>query len=196
VVPDFDAALRRLLTRLDDAAPPVTGVGAQARAALAAAQQAWADTDADFGRGPAELRGVERDFRAAAGRLERARDPLTSDAWLGAARVSRYQPGRRDKTLEAFIEALQWNLANADAWAELLDYASAAPDIQTLVALFARAPFGVRPRLLRQLLTLSRGRDRLGRLLPPAGERLRAELLKRASSQGETPSTQRMARET
>ncbi len=53
VVPDFDAALRRLLTGLDDAAPPVTGVGTQARAALAAAQQAWADTDADFDRGPA-----------------------------------------------------------------------------------------------------------------------------------------------
>ena len=78
---------------------------------------------------------MERDFRAAARRLERARDPLTSDAWLGAARASRYQPGRHDKTLEAFIEALRWNLASADAGAELLDYASAAPDIPTLVAL-------------------------------------------------------------
>jgi hypothetical protein len=69
-------------------------------------------------------------------------------------------------------------------------------DIPTLVALLERAPSGVRPRLLRQLLTLSRGRDRLGRLSPQAGERLRAELLKRASSQGETASTQRLARET
>jgi hypothetical protein len=64
-----------------------------------------------------------------------------------------------------------------------------------LVELFWRAPFEVRPRLLRQLLTLSRGRDRLGRS-PPAGERLRAELLQLAKSQGDTASTKRLARET
>jgi len=67
-----------------------------------------------------------------------------------------------NKTLETFIDALRWNPANADAWAELLDYASAAPDIPTLVEMFARAPLEVRTRLLRQLLTLSRGQDRLG----------------------------------
>jgi hypothetical protein len=80
-----------------DPAPTMTGVDTQARAAFAAAQQAWADAGACFDRGPVELRGVERGFRAAARRLEQARDPLTSDAWLGAARASRYQPGRRDK---------------------------------------------------------------------------------------------------
>jgi hypothetical protein len=195
-VPDLDATLRSLLPKLGDPVPPMTGADTQARAALATAQQAWADAEADFDRGRGELRGVEDDFRAAARRLERARDPLTSDAWLGAARATRYQPGRRDETLEAFIEALRWHRANADAWADLLDYASAAPDIPTLVALFARAPLEVRPRLLRRLLSMSRGRDRLGRLSPRAGERLRAELLKLASSQGDTVSTRRLSRET
>ena len=62
--------------------------------------------------------------------------------------------------------------------------------------MFARAPLEVRTRLLRQLLTLSRGQHRLGRLSPPPGERLRAELLKLASAQGDTASTKRLARET
>ncbi len=65
-------------------------------------------------------------------------------------------------TPRAWGDYAGWNLASADAWAGLLDYASAALDIPTLVALFERAPSGVRPRLPRQLLTLSRGRDRLG----------------------------------
>ena len=99
---------------------------------------------------------MERDFRAAARRLEQARDPLTSDAWPVPPAPAATSPAATAKTPKAFIEALQWNLASADAWAELLDYASAVPDIPTLVALFARAPSGVRPRLLRQLLTLSR----------------------------------------
>ena len=47
--------------------------------------------------------------------------------------------------------ALRWDLGNADAWAEFLDYASAVPDIPSMVALFARASFGVGPRLLRRL---------------------------------------------
>ena len=46
VVSDFDATLRELLTRLDDPAPPMTGADPQARAALAAAQQAMAEVDA------------------------------------------------------------------------------------------------------------------------------------------------------
>jgi hypothetical protein len=78
----------------------------------------------------------------------------------GAARASRHQPGRRDKDVRAFIEALQWNLASADAWAELLDYAPGGPGHPDTGGP-VRGPFGVRPRLLRQLLTVPRGRDRL-----------------------------------
>jgi len=103
VVPEFGATLRRLLKKLDD--PVLRGADPQARAALAAAQRAWADTDADYERGPDALPWVESLFRAAAERLEQARDPLTSDAWLGAARASRYQPDHRNKTLETFIDA-------------------------------------------------------------------------------------------
>jgi hypothetical protein len=64
--------------------------------------------------------------------------------------------------LTAFIEALYWDRANADAWCELLDLAAAAPHVPTLVTLFSRIPVAARPPAAKQLLSLSRGRDRLG----------------------------------
>ena len=63
--------------------------------------------------------------------------------------------------LTAAVEALYWNIANAGAWHELIARAATAPNVPTLITLFARVPRAVRPPVLRQLLTISRGRDRL-----------------------------------
>jgi len=89
-------------------------------------------------------------------------------------------------TLTALIEALYWDRHNADAWSELVDLASAAPHVPTLLALYARVPSGTRAGMLPQLLSMSEQRDRLGRLNPAQGERLRDGLLDLAESQGDT----------
>jgi len=187
-VPDLDQAIQRLLPRLDALHPALIRTDLDARHALDAAEHRWVIVDADYSRDSGALRGVEEEFRSAAEMLARADDPLVSKAWLGVARAARYQRDRREGTLEAFVEALRWDRANADAWAEFLDYASSAPHVPTLVALFERVPPAWRPPILRQLITLSRGQDRLGRMSPSAGERLRAELLAFARSQGDEAS--------
>ena len=116
-------------------------------------------------------------------RLARAGDPFVSAAWLGLGRTARYQRGRRDDTLSALIEALYSGRDNADAWSALVDLASAAPHVSTLLALYARMPFGTRAGVLQQLLSISEQRDRLGRLDSAHGDRLRKGLLELAESQ-------------
>ncbi len=187
-VPDLDVTLAGLLSRLDESAPALSGTDAQARAALAAAEQARAETDADYERSPQDWPRVEAVFRSVAGRLARAGDPLISAAWLGVARATRYQRGRRDDTLTALVEALFWDRLAVDAWADLVELASSAPHIPTLVALVARMPFEARPGVLPQLLAISYGRDRLGRMTPATGQLLRDELLKLAETQGDMAS--------
>jgi len=187
-VPDLDLVIQRLLPRLDDPHIPLTGTDPKAREALAVAEDERAVVDADYSRDRRAWPRVEHDFRRAAEQLERTRDPLVSDAWLGVARATRYQPDHRDETLEAAVEALHWNRANEDAWSELIDMASAAPHVPTLMALFERVPADCRLPVLRQLISLSRGHDRRGRMSPGAGERLRAELQAFAESQGDTAS--------
>ncbi len=94
--------------------------------------------------------------------------------------------GRRDDTLAAIVQALYFRRDNAEAWSELIDLASAAPHVPTLLALFARVPMQVRGGVLAQLLSISHGRDRMGNLGGAGGERLRAGLLELAESQGDT----------
>jgi hypothetical protein len=91
--------------------------------------------------------------------------------------ATRYQRGHRDMMLEAAVEALHWDRANEGAWSELIDMASAAPHVPTLMALFERVPLDCRPPVLRTLITLSQGHDRRGNMSPEAGKRLRGELL-------------------
>jgi len=177
IAPHLDVVLGRLIDRLDQPVPMLSGVSERARAALAAAESARVRTEADYDRGPRAWQRVEHEFRRAAGQLADGRDPLVSAAWLGVGRSTRYQKGRRDDTLQAFIEALYWNRSNADAWAELVDYASAAPHLPTLIGIYARIPFSIRPRVLPVLLTMSHGHDQLGRMDPVTGARLRTELL-------------------
>jgi tetratricopeptide (TPR) repeat protein len=157
----------------------------QARAALAAADKVRADIDADYDRSTEDWPRAERAFREVADQLARTQDPLVATAWLGVGRATHYQRGRRDDALHAFIEALHWERDNVDAWLELVDMASAAPHVPTLIDLLARVPFEIRPSVLGQLLTMSYGRDRLGKLSPATGENLRDGLLALAESQGD-----------
>ena len=183
IIPDMAATLGRLLARLDEPSPLLNGIDAQARSSLARAQQDVEETDVSYDRDPHDWPRVEAVFQTAADRLAKAGDPCVSAAWLGVGRAIRYQRGRRDDTLTALIEALYWGRDNADAWSELVDFASAAPHVPTLLALYARVPFGTRAGVLRQLLSMSEQRDRLGRLNPAQGERLRKGLLDLAESQ-------------
>jgi tetratricopeptide (TPR) repeat protein len=184
-MPDMAATIGRLLARLDKRAPPLTGNDPQARSSLARAEADLEETDANYDRGPRDWQRVEAEFRAATDRLANAGDPFVSTAWLGLGRATRYQRGRRDDTLTALIEALYWSRDNADAWSELIELASSAPHVPTLLALYAHIPFGTRTDILRQLISMSEQHDRLGRLNPAQGKRLRKELLDTAESQGD-----------
>lgn len=123
---------------------------------------------------------------------ERARDPLLGDAWAGLAFSVRYQKGRRDDRIAAAVTSLCWNRTNKTAWAELADLASAAPHVPTLLELFARVPLADRPPVLTTLISLSRGRDRLGNMRPADGERLRAGLAAIAQTDGDTATTRKL----
>jgi tetratricopeptide (TPR) repeat protein len=193
IVPDLDATIGRLLPRLDEPVLVFTGERKQAREALAAAEEARAETEANYDRRPKDWPRLERVFRNVADQLTAGRDPFVSAAWLGVGRSTRYQRGRRDDTLHAFVEALYWERGNVDAWCELVDLASAAPHVPTLIELVARVPFESRPSVLNQLLTMSYGRDRLGRVSPDKGKHLRDELLALAESQGDTGSVALLA---
>jgi tetratricopeptide (TPR) repeat protein len=195
VVPDLDAAIGRLIGRLDEPTPVLVGVSEEARVGLAAAEDARAATEADFDRGSEAWPRVEREFRQLADQLASARDPLVSVAWLGAGRSTRYQKGRRDDTLRAFIEALYWDRGNLDAWIDLVEMASAAPHLPTLTGIYGRIPFVIRPGILPLFLAISYGRDRLGRMNPPAGVQLRTQLMALAEFQGDKGSVAMLAGE-
>jgi hypothetical protein len=124
----------RLLARLDEPSPPLTGIDSQARSSLARAQEELEETDANYDRSPADWPRVEAAFQSVADRLAKAGDPCVSTAWLGLARATKYQRGHRDDTLTALVESLYWDRDNADAWSELVDVASAAPHVPTLLA--------------------------------------------------------------
>jgi len=179
------ATIMRLLARLDEPSPHLGGGDAQARLTLARIEEERQEIDASYNRHPRDLRRMEGALRTVASRLAAAGDSSTSSAWLSLARATRYQSGRRDDTLSALIEALYWDHRNDQAWSELVDYASAAPHAPMLLALYARVPAQCKPDVLGQLLTMSEGHDRLGRLHPAAGARLRNGLLDLAESQGD-----------
>lgn len=183
--PEMAVAVTRLLVRLDAPPPALTACDCPARSALTGLEEQRQEIEANYDRDPDDLPRVEHALRGLAEQLSRARDPSASAAWLSVARAVRYQRGRRDDTLAALIEALYWNRGNADAWSELMEYMSAAPHVPTLLAIFTRMPFESRASVISQLLSISEGRDRLGRLHPAAGERLREQLLDLAESQGD-----------
>lgn len=77
--------------------------------------------------------------------------------------------------MSAAVTGLYWKRSNEDAWPELIELASAAPHVPTMMELFRRAPVNARLSVLTALVRTSRGHDRLGNMRPEAGERLRAE---------------------
>jgi hypothetical protein len=193
-IPELDRVLQQHLSRLDaGAAPAMTGCDPAARNLLAAAEALRAQADAEYGHGAVRWPQVEHAFRQVIPLLERARDPLLADAWVGLACSVRYQKGRRDDRIAAAVTSLYWDRANKLAWAELADLASAAPHVPTLLGLFARVPLAARPPVLTTLISLSRGRDRLGNMRPADGERLRAGLAAIAQTDGDTATTRKLA---
>jgi hypothetical protein len=192
-IPDLDRVLQQHLSRLDAAAPAMTGCDPAARNLLAAAEALQAQADAEYGRGTVRWPQVEHAFRQVIPLLEQARDPLLGNAWAGLACSVRYQKGRRDDRIAAAATALYWDRSNKTAWAELADLASAAPHVPTLLGLFARVPIASRPPVLTTLISLSRGRDRLGNMRPADGERLRAGLIAIAQNDRDTATTRKLA---
>jgi tetratricopeptide (TPR) repeat protein len=184
-VPRRDVVLSELLRRLDKPQPRPNGTDQQARSDLVAAEKQRADIDAAYEGDPRAWLMIEAIFRRLADRFGQAGDPLITAAWLNVGRCVRYQRGRRDDALAAFVEALFWERRNAEAWSELVEMASFTPDVPTLVELFARVPFGNRPGVLRELLIVSHGHDRLGRMSPEAGQLLRQQLLVAAEAHGD-----------
>ena len=67
IAPHLDVVLGRLIDRLDQPVPMLSGVSERARAALAAAESARVRTEADYDRGPRAWQRVEHEFRRAAG---------------------------------------------------------------------------------------------------------------------------------
>jgi tetratricopeptide (TPR) repeat protein len=194
-MPEMARTLSRLLVRLDQPAPVFNSADVNARVSLCDAEQVYEHVDniADWGERAAALPAAERAFGVAADKLRRSKDPLLATALLGLARSIRYQRGRRDDTLAAYVEAIYNERDNQAAWSELIEYVAAAPHIPTLVTMFSKAPLEVRPELLGYLLAISDGHDRAGRLGPAAGSRLRAALLELADSQGDTASVAALA---
>ncbi|RVX41125.1 hypothetical protein EDD27_3594 [Nonomuraea polychroma] len=173
--PAFAATVFRLLPRLDQPEPELTG------------------SDPDAQRKLNNWRSSEPNLRAIIDRLAKARDPAVANAFLLLAKTIRYQPGRRDDTLAAYIDALYYDRHNADLWRELIDYAASAPHIPMLAALFRRAPADVRPVLLGQFLSISDGNDRMGNLDPANGPRLRDALAEAAHAEADRPSIAALA---
>lgn len=183
--PSRAVVLSELLHRLDRPQPRLTGADHQARSDLVAAERQLADVDADYDRAPHAWLVTEAIFRRLVDRLGQAGDPLVAAAWLGVGRSVRFQKGRGRDALAAFVEGLFWDRGNAKAWSEVVEMASLDPDVPTLIKLFARVPFATRPGVLSQLLSVSQGRDRIGRMRPEAGERLRMQLLHAAAANGD-----------
>ena len=133
-VPEIDRVIQQHLQRLDITAPVMTGCDTAARSLLAAAEAQRSQADAE------DWPQVERAFLQAIRQMEQARDPLVAGAWAGLARSVRYQKGRRDDRITATVTSLYWDRSNKIAWAELVDLASAAPHVPTLLGLFRRVP--------------------------------------------------------
>jgi len=187
--------IRRGLSMLDRPAPALTGADPSARTMLAAAEERRARVDADFGHSADAWPVTEQAFLAAARHLEAVGDPRVADAWVGVARSVRFQKGRRDDRITAACTALSWDRNSKGAWAELVDAASAAPHVPTLLELFRLVPVTARPPVLSNLISMSRGHDRLGSMHSEAGERLREGLLVIAETDRDKASIAKLTRD-
>ena len=76
----------------------------------------------------------------------------------------------------------------------LIARAAAAPHVRTVVSVFAWVPPEVRRPVVSQLLAISRGHDRMGRMSETAGRQMREELLALARSQGDEVMARRLTK--
>jgi tetratricopeptide (TPR) repeat protein len=187
-LPEMDAVLCGMLSRLDVPPPVMAGHDESSRTALEKTKQRLHRVDEDYGRSSQAWSRLERDFRALADRLVSAGDVMAGEALLGVAHALRYQAGRRDDTLSVFIESLFYDRTREETWSELIDYLSMEPHPGTLVELVRRCPFESRRPLLEQLLRTADGRDRNGRMRPADGAKLRRELIDLCERQGDSAS--------
>jgi hypothetical protein len=192
--PELDQVIQQQIPVLDQPAPALTGRNLAARELLAAAEKYREAVEANYDREPGAWPAVEKAFLEAAQLLEASRDPYVSTAWAGVAGSRRYQKGQRDRRIEAAVTAIHWDRANEDAWSNLFDLAAAAPHIPTLLEMFKRVPVETRPPILSQLLALSSGHDRLGKMHAAAGERLRTGLLALSEEEGDKASIRKLRR--
>lgn len=162
-----------------------SGVNRAARAELAKLDQAREQVDANHDRPKSAWPRLEKQFRDVATLLDRSGDPLAGQAWLGVARSTRYQTGRRADTMAAFAESVRRDPGLVEGWDEMIDYLAWTPDGETLLQVWQSAPRPVRPDLIPTLLLISRGTDRNGRMAPRDGDRLRAQMFAAAESSGD-----------
>ncbi|MEU0723132.1 HIRAN domain-containing protein [Streptomyces sp. NPDC006140] len=153
----------------------------QLQKAEAASVKAWAEADRD----PRTLVHIEGMFRAALKRMSASGDPEIGRAWLGLARSLRYQKGRRDEVLTAFLTALSFQRDNEEAWREYLRYLCLSPSTEALASAFAAMPPAVRLSLAPKLLAVSWQQDRHGRLAAQEGPQLRKSLVEIAQAAGD-----------
>jgi tetratricopeptide (TPR) repeat protein len=183
--PELAKTVERLLGQLDQPSPLLQGRHDAARQTLMAAMaECAAATDTQSDERPAGIwPRLEHTVKKIIHQMESASDPKMADAWLTLARCTRFQKGRRDDTLTAYINCLQSDRGNADAWSELFEYICTAPHVPMLVNLYQRVPSQVRPTIADHLLAVSYGADRHGNLSAHGGMRLRATLKNLAVTQ-------------
>ncbi|GIG71141.1 hypothetical protein [Phytomonospora endophytica] len=179
------AVLDGLLHRLDQPQPYLSGLHPAARAALEVAERSCEEVDADYDRSPKAWPRLERNVRGILDELIKASDPWISRAWLALARTTRYQKGRRDDTLRAYVESVYCDRSGAEAARELLAYVAIAPTVPMFVSLYRRLPPALRVAVLPTLLGVSRGYDRYGNMDPGEGELLRSALATLATDEGD-----------
>ncbi|MGI8335989.1 DUF4429 domain-containing protein [Actinomadura scrupuli] len=183
--PELARVVDTLLGRLDHSSPSLQGRHDAARQTLAAAEAdcaAASDARSDE-RAASTWPSLERTLKQIVNQMERAADPDVAAAWLTLARCTRFQKGKRDDTLTAYINCLHFDRGNVDAWLELFAYVCSAPYVPMLLDLYRRAPLPVRPAIARHLLGVSYGTDRHGNLSAHGGTRLRTGLKSLAVSQ-------------
>jgi hypothetical protein len=105
-------SIDRYLSRINARAAPDLDVLGAIRLALTRADGEREEIEANYERSPGDLPHVEDALRSLADRLATVGDPSAPAAWLSVARATRYQPGRRDDTLSALIEAPYWGRGN------------------------------------------------------------------------------------
>lgn len=120
------------LDDLNHVAPATGGKDAQARKSLTAVRRkldraeeavmAGAHSDASRTKRAEVREAASRELGPIASALEKAGDPMASEAWLEHASTLRYAPGNRDATLRSMIRACYLAPLDETPWKVLMKY--------------------------------------------------------------------------